>query len=114
MHPGLGSHPQAALARAQMREPGCVITFSLQGGIEAGRRFADALRLFARTPSYGSTESLVMAPQMMQPQDFSPEERAVCGIDEGSVRLSIGLEDLGELRADLAQALAQAAVTSHP
>ena len=114
MHPGLGSHPQAALARAQMRDPGCVITFSLQGGIEVGRRFADALRLFARTPSYGSTESLVMAPQMLQPRDFSPEERAVCGIDEGSVRLSIGLEDLGELRADLAQALAQAAVTSRP
>jgi cystathionine beta-lyase/cystathionine gamma-synthase len=55
-----------------------------------------------------------MAPQMMQPRDLTPEERAVCGIDEGTVRLSIGLEDPDELRADLAQALAQAAVTSLP
>jgi cystathionine beta-lyase/cystathionine gamma-synthase len=112
MHPGLDSHPQAALARAQMREPGCVITFSMRDGAEAGRRFAEALRLFARTPSYGSTESLVMAPQFLQPRDLTPEERAVCGIDDGTVRLSIGLEEPGELCADLAQALAAAEVTS--
>lgn len=114
MHPGLDSHPQATLARAQMRDPGCVITFSLRGGAEAGRRFAEALRLFARTPSYGSTESLVMAPQFLQPRDLSAEERALCGIDEGTVRLSIGLEAPDELCADLAQALAAAEVTSRP
>lgn len=114
MHPGLDSHPQAALARAQMRDAGCVITFSLRGGAEAGRRFAEALRLFARTPSYGSTESLVMAPQFLQPRDLSPEERALSGIDEGTVRLSIGLEAPDELCADLAQALVAAEVTSRP
>jgi cystathionine beta-lyase/cystathionine gamma-synthase len=105
MFPGLDSHPQTALARAQMPEPGCVITFSLRDGAEAGRRFTDALRLFALTPSYGSTESLVMPPQLLQPRDMSETERACCGIGEGTVRLSIGLEDPQDLCEDLAQAL---------
>jgi len=108
MHPGLGSHPQAALARAQMPDPGCVITFSVRAGAEAGRRFTDALQLFACTPSYGSTESLVMPPQLLQPRDLDATQRAVCGVDEGTVRLSIGLEDPQDLCADLAQALAAA------
>jgi cystathionine beta-lyase/cystathionine gamma-synthase len=110
MHPALDSHPQAALARAQMREPGCVITFSMREGAEAGRRFAEALQWFARTPSYGSTESLVMAPQFLQPRDLTVEERALSGIDDGTVRLSIGLEDVEDLRADLLQALQAAEV----
>ena len=105
MHPGLETHPQAALARAQMQDPGCVITFSLRAGAEAGRRFTDALQLFACTPSYGSTESLVLPPQLLQPRDLPPAQRALCGLDEGSVRLSIGLEDPDDLCADLAQAL---------
>jgi cystathionine beta-lyase/cystathionine gamma-synthase len=108
MHPGLDSHPQAALARAQMEDPGCVITFALRAGAEAGRRFTDALRLFACTPSYGSTESLVMPPQLLQPRDLDAAQRAVCGVGEGTVRLSIGLEDPQDLCADLAQALAAA------
>jgi cystathionine beta-lyase/cystathionine gamma-synthase len=112
MHPGLDSHPQAALARAQMRDPGCVITFSMREGAEAGRRFAESLRLFSRTPSYGSTGSLVMAPQFLLPRDLAAGERAQSGIGEGTVRLSIGLEDPGELCADIAQALAAAEVTS--
>jgi cystathionine beta-lyase/cystathionine gamma-synthase len=108
MHPGLGSHPQAALARAQMQDPGCVITFALRAGAEAGRRFTDALQLFACTPSYGSTESLIMPPQLLQQRDLDAEQRAVCGVAEGTMRLSIGLEDLQDLCADLAQALAAA------
>ena len=105
MHPGLGSHPQAALARAQMPDPGCVITFSVRAGAEAGRRFTDALQLFACTPSYGSTESLVMPPQLLQPRDLDAAQRAMSGLGEGTVRLSIGLEDPQDLCADLAQAL---------
>lgn len=108
MHPGLDSHPQAALARAQMQDPGCVITFALRGGAEAARRFTESLRLFACTPSYGSTESLVLPSQLLQPRDLDAAQRAVCGIREGSVRLSIGLEDPQDLCADLAQALAAA------
>jgi cystathionine beta-lyase/cystathionine gamma-synthase len=107
-YPGLPGHPAAGLARAQMREFGSVVSFDLRAGADAGREFADALELFTTTASLGSTESLVLPPQMMQPRDFTPEELAACGIGPGTVRLSIGLEDLDDLRADLLQALAAA------
>lgn len=107
-YPGLSTHPRAALARAQMREFGTIVSFDLRGGLEAGRRFAEALKFFALTASLGSTESLALPPQMMQPRDFTPEQKAACGIGPGSVRLSIGLESLEDLTADLAQALAAA------
>jgi cystathionine beta-lyase/cystathionine gamma-synthase len=107
-YPGLASHPKADLARRQMRDFGSVICFDLVAGYEAGRRFTEALHLFARTPSFGSTESLAMPPQMMQPKDFSPEDLAVSGIGPGTVRLSIGLEDVEDLKADLLQALEKA------
>jgi cystathionine beta-lyase/cystathionine gamma-synthase len=108
-YPGLDDHPQAALARAQMRDFGAVITFEMRRGAEAGRRFAEALELFATTASLGSTESLVLPPQMIRPRDFSDEQLAQSGIRPGTVRLSIGLEDLDDLRADLLQGLAVAA-----
>ncbi len=108
-YPGLDDHPQAALARAQMRDFGTVITFELRRGAEAGRRFAEALELFATTASLGSTESLVLPPQMIRPRDFTAEQLAQSGIRPGTVRLSIGLEDLDDLRADLLQALDAAA-----
>jgi cystathionine beta-lyase/cystathionine gamma-synthase len=107
-YPGLASHPAAALARAQMRDFGAVVTFDLRAGSEAARRFVDALQLFTTTASLGSTESLVLPPQMMQPRDFTPEQLVACGIGPGTVRLSIGLEDLDDLRDDLRQALAVA------
>jgi cystathionine beta-lyase/cystathionine gamma-synthase len=107
-YPGLPGHPAAALARAQMREFGSVVTFDLAAGADAAQRFADALELFTTTASLGSTESLVLPPQMMQPRDFTPEQMTACGIAAGTVRLSIGLEDLDDLRADLMQALAVA------
>jgi cystathionine beta-lyase/cystathionine gamma-synthase len=109
-YPGLDSHPKADLARRQMRDFGSVICFDLVAGYEAGRRFTEALHLFARTPSFGSTESLAMPPQMMQPKDFSPEDLAVSGIGPGTVRLSIGLEDIEDLKADLLQALEKAGI----
>jgi len=107
-YPGLASQPAAALARAQMRDFGAVVSFDLHAGSDAARRFADALQLFTTTASLGSTESLVLPPQMMQPREFTPEQLAVCGIGPGTVRLSIGLEDLDDLRDDLLQALARA------
>jgi cystathionine beta-lyase/cystathionine gamma-synthase len=109
-YPGLDSHPKADLARRQMRDFGSVICFDLVAGYEAGRRFTEALHLFARTPSFGSTESLAMPPQMMQPKDFSPEDLAVSGIGPGTVRLSIGLEDIEDLKADLIHALEKAGI----
>ena len=107
-YPGLPQHPQAALVRAQMQDFGTIVTFELRDGPEAGRRFAEALEFFTMTASLGSTESLVLPPQMLQPRDFSPEQRAQCGITAGTVRLSIGLEDIEDLRADLLHALAAA------
>ena len=104
-YPGLPSHPQHALARAQMKEFGSVVSFDLKGGLEASGRFADALQLFAMAASLGSTESLVVTAQMMGGRDLTADQQAVSGIGEGTVRLSIGLEDLDDLLADLTQAL---------
>ena len=104
-YPGLESHPQAALARKQTREFGTIVTFDLKGGLEAGRRFAEALQLFAMTASLGSTESLVMPPQLLQSRDYSDEQRRISGIGPGTVRLSIGLEDIDDLLGDISTAL---------
>jgi cystathionine beta-lyase/cystathionine gamma-synthase len=107
-YPGLAAHPQHELARAQMKEFGTIVTFDLQGGLEVGARFADALQLFALTASLGSTESLIVAPQMMRGRDLTPEQLRVSGVTEGTVRLSIGLEDVDDLVEDLQRALAAA------
>ena len=103
-YPGLASHPRHALARAQMRDFGTVVTFDLAGGFEEARTFVESLQLFAVTASLGSVESLVMPPQFMQSRDFTPEQRRVSGVSESTVRLSIGAEDTEDLIADLAQA----------
>lgn len=107
-YPGLESHPQHLLARAQMKDFGSIVSFDIRGGLEAGRRFADALELFALTASLGSTDSLVMAPQLLRSRDLTPEQVQLSGLSEGTVRLSIGLEDADDLIADLDQALRQA------
>ncbi len=104
-YPGLPSHPQHDLARAQMKDFGTIVSFDLKGGLEASARFADALQLFSMTASLGSTESLVVTAQMMGGRDLTADQQAVSGVTEGTVRLSIGLEDIDDLLADLAQAL---------
>ncbi|MGE0583436.1 MAG: PLP-dependent aspartate aminotransferase family protein [Steroidobacteraceae bacterium] len=107
-YPGLPTHPQHALARAQLREFGTIVSFDLRGGAEAGRRFAEALALFAKAASLGSTESLVIAPQMLHSHDLTAEQRAISAVAEGTVRLSIGLEDPQDLAADIDRGLAAA------
>jgi len=104
-YPGLPSHPQHALARAQMKDFGTIVSFDLKGGLEATARFADALQLFAMAASLGSTESLVVTAQMMGGRDLTADQQAVSAITEGTVRLSIGLEDVEDLLADVTQAL---------
>ncbi len=108
-YPGLPTHPQHQLAREQMKDFGTIVSFDLKGGAEAGARFADALKLFALAASLGSTESLVVAPTMMGGRDLTVEQHKLSGITEGTVRLSIGLEDIDDLVADVSQALAVAA-----
>ncbi|HTV52136.1 MAG TPA: aminotransferase class I/II-fold pyridoxal phosphate-dependent enzyme [Steroidobacteraceae bacterium] len=105
-YPGLSSHPRQALARAQMQDFGSIVTLDLRGGQAAASRFCDALQLFALTASLGSTESLVVAPQMLRSRDLTPEQLRCSQITEGTVRLSIGLEDVEDLIADVTQALA--------
>ncbi|NJO12801.1 MAG: aminotransferase class I/II-fold pyridoxal phosphate-dependent enzyme [Gammaproteobacteria bacterium] len=107
-YPGLPGHPGHELARAQMLDFGSIVSFDLRGGLEAGRRFVDALQFFALTASLGSTESLAMAPQMLRSRDLTAEQVLMSGITEGTVRLSIGIEDAEDLLADLAQALQRA------
>jgi len=105
-YPGLATHPQHALARKQMKEPGTVVSFDLRDGSEAARRFSERLKLFALTASLGSTESLVMPPQLVGSRDFTPEQARKSGVGPGTVRLSIGLEDADDLISDIAEALA--------
>jgi cystathionine beta-lyase/cystathionine gamma-synthase len=105
-YPGLARHPRHELAARQMRHFGTVVSFDLRAGAAAGDRFADALSLFAIAASMGSPESLIIPPGLMGPHDLPPELAALSGIDAGTVRLSIGLEDPDDLIADIEQALA--------
>jgi cystathionine beta-lyase/cystathionine gamma-synthase len=105
-YPGLDSHPRRALAALQMREPGAVVSFDLEGGGEAGRRFAEALQLFAIAASLGATDSLVLPPQLLTTHGLTAEQLLATGIGEGTVRLAIGLEDADDLLADVGRALA--------
>ena len=105
--PGLPSFPQHALAKRQMRQFGGMIAFELKGGIEAGIRFMDALQLVTRAVSLGDAETLAQHPASMTHSTYTPEERAACGISDGLVRLSIGLEDIADVLADILQALDQ-------
>ena len=106
-YPGLRSFPQYELAARQMRMAGGMIAFELKGGIETGRRFMNALKLFSRAVSLGDAESLAQHPASMTHSTYTPEERARHGISEGLVRLSVGLEDVADLLADVQQALAK-------
>jgi cystathionine beta-lyase/cystathionine gamma-synthase len=107
-YPGLGSHPQHLLARRQMSDFGTVVTLELDGGFEEGARFAEALQYFSISASVGSTESLVMPPQLLASHDYTAEQRAASLVTRGTVRLSIGLEDEADLIQDLGQALDKA------
>nr|WP_315414144.1 methionine gamma-lyase [uncultured Pseudomonas sp.] len=106
-YPGLRCFPQYALAQQQMKMSGGMIAFELKGGIDTGRRFMNALKVFTRAVSLGDAESLAQHPASMTHSTYTPEQRAHHGISEGLVRLSVGLEDVADLLADVQQALAK-------
>ncbi len=106
-YPGLPGHPRHALAREQMHDFGAVVSFDLDLEPEGIRTFVDALEFFAISASLGSVESLVLPPQLLRPRGLSAEQVAASGIGPGTVRLSIGIEDPGDLIADLEAALAR-------
>ena len=106
-YPGLESHPQHALAKRQMRGGfGGMISLDLRTDLAGTRRFLEAVRIFALAESLGGVESLIEHPAIMTHATIPPETRAKLGIGDALVRLSIGVEDLDDLRADLKQALA--------
>jgi cystathionine beta-lyase/cystathionine gamma-synthase len=107
-YPGLASHPQHALARRQMKDFGTIVSIELDGGFKEAGRFAECLELFSIAASVGSTESLVMPPQLLHGGEYTAEQRAQSLVGKGTVRLSIGLEDAEDLRDDLSQGLQRA------
>ncbi len=106
IYPGLPSHPQHDLARRQMRGFGGMITCVLAGGLPAATRLLERTRLFACAESLGGVESLIEHPAIMTHAAIPPAQREALGISDGLVRLSVGIEDVDDLLADLEQGLA--------
>jgi len=105
-YPGLASHPDHRLARRQMRGFGGMLAFELKGGLAAARRFCDRTRIFLLAASLGGVESLIVLPIYTSHYRMSTTELAAAGVQPGTVRISVGLEDPADLLADLRQALA--------
>ena len=106
LYPGLESHPQHELAREQMPGFGGIVTFFIKGDLEDARRFLERCRVFSLAESLGGVESLVDHPAIMTHASVPSSERAKLGISDTLIRLSVGIEDVGDLIADLDQALA--------
>jgi len=107
-YPGLPTHQDHALAKAQMKDFGGMMSVELGGDLAAAARFVDHLQLFQLAASLGGVESLVSVPVASSHFALTPAERAEAGVTEGMVRLSVGIEDAADLIADLDQALAHA------
>lgn len=105
-YPGLKSHPNHALARRQMKGFGSMLAFDLKDGLSAARSFCDRVRVFLLAASLGGVESLVVLPLYTSHYKMNAKELAAAGVESGTVRVSIGLEDPGDLIEDLKQALA--------
>jgi cystathionine gamma-lyase len=105
IYPGLPSHPQHELARRQMRDFGGMIGAVVRGGLAEVTRFLTRCQVFVLAESLGGVESLIEHPAIMTHASVPPEVRRDLGIDDGLVRLSVGIEDVADLVADLAQAL---------
>jgi O-succinylhomoserine sulfhydrylase len=104
-YPGRADHPQAALAKRQMAGGGPMVAFEVRGGKREAFRFMNALKIFRISNNLGDAKSLVTHPATTTHQRLTPEQRAELGIFDRSIRLSIGLEDVDDLAADLDQAL---------
>ena len=101
IYPGLESHPQHALAKKQMRGFGGMMSFVLKGNLDQARRFLSACQIFTLAESLGGVESLIEHPAIMTHASVPAETRAKLGIADGFIRLSVGIEDVADLQADL-------------
>ncbi|KIC15296.1 methionine gamma-lyase [Leisingera sp. ANG-DT] len=103
--PGHESFAQADVAKRQMAQPGAMIAFEVEGGLQGGIAFMNGLQMIQRAVSLGDAETLIQHPASMTHSTYTPEERAEHGISDGLIRLSVGLEDVADILADLEQAL---------
>ena len=104
-YPFLPSHPQYALAKKQMRLGGGVVSFEIKGGIEQGRRFLNSLKMISHSSNLGDTRSIATHPASTTHSKLTDAERAAVGITPGLVRISVGLEDMKDIIADVDQAI---------
>jgi cystathionine gamma-lyase len=104
-YPGLNSHPQRDLAKRQMKAFGGMITIYIDSDLDGVRRFLEHTHLFSLAESLGGVESLIEHPAIMTHASIPPEQRKALGVDDTLVRLSVGVEDVEDLRSDLAEAL---------
>ncbi|MFO3191501.1 PLP-dependent aspartate aminotransferase family protein [Legionella pneumophila serogroup 1] len=105
IYPGLKSHPQYSLAKEQMNDFGGMISLVLKGGLEDAKRFLARCELFTLAESLGGVESLIEHPAIMTHASIPVEQRKALGIEDGFIRLSVGIEHIDDLRADLEHAL---------
>jgi O-succinylhomoserine sulfhydrylase len=104
-YPFLPSHPQYAIAKKMMSNGGGIITFDLKGGVEAGRKFLNALQMLSMTNNLGDSRTIASHPASTTHSKLTEAERAAVGITPGLVRLSVGLEHPDDILADILQAL---------
>ncbi len=104
-YPFLKSHPKYEIAKKQMKLGGCVVAFEVAGGLEAGRKFFDAIQLLSLSANLGDSRSIVTHPASTTHSKLSIEERTAVGITDGMVRVSVGLEHIDDIIDDIAQAL---------
>jgi cystathionine beta-lyase/cystathionine gamma-synthase len=104
-YPGLGAHPQAELFRRQMKHGGALMSCELAGGREAACRFLDRLELILHAVSLGGMESLATRPAISSHRGMTSEARQRAGVSDSLIRLSVGVEALEDILADLEQAL---------
>lgn len=102
---GLPGHPDHALAKKQMKHPGAMLSFELKGGLEAGVRFMDRLKMCTRTVSLGTVDTLLSHPASMTHYGVGKEQREKYGITDGLIRMNTGIENLEDILADLDQAM---------
>ncbi len=108
IYPGLPSHPQHEIAKAQMSGYSGMISFELKGGIPAGKALMNGVELFGLAESLGAVETMITHPATMTHAEVPAEDRLARGLSDGLVRLSVGIEHVDDIIADLEQALAKA------
>lgn len=108
IYPGLESHPQHSLAKTQMKGFGGMISFEIKGGLAEAKKFVESTQLFLLAESLGGVESLIELPAVMTHASIPVDRRHAMGIADGLIRISVGIENFEDLKADLAQALSLA------